>query len=113
MIENYSFGNITISGRTYNSDIIIYPDGSIQDSWWRKEGHRLTVEDIKDLLAARPQIIIVGTGSSGLMLPDKNLETELLKMGIEFKALSSKAACQAFNETYRNKKTGACFHLTC
>ena len=37
MIEEYSFGQILISGKKYNSDLIIFAD-HIYDNWWRKEG---------------------------------------------------------------------------
>jgi len=53
MIEHYSFGKITIDGQTYTSDLIIYP-GKIDTSWWRKEGHNLQVEDLKDVLIDSP-----------------------------------------------------------
>jgi hypothetical protein len=40
MIESYKFGEIIITGKKYDSDLIIYPD-HIDSSWWRKEGHLL------------------------------------------------------------------------
>ncbi|MDL1969074.1 MAG: hypothetical protein LWW97_11200 [Deltaproteobacteria bacterium] len=36
MIESYSFGSIVVDGRKFISDLIIYPDGRIEASWWRK-----------------------------------------------------------------------------
>lgn len=113
MIDDYSFGHITIEGRAYTSDIIIFPDGRIEDSWWRKNGHKLCIDDIVDLINTRPQIIIAGTGSPGLMKPDKNLTKELIDKEIEFKAMSSKEAVVMYNELYDKKRVGACFHLTC
>ena len=113
MIDDYSFGHISIDGTEYTSDIIIYPDGRIQDSWWRKSGHRLCVDDIVELINTNPQIIIAGTGSPGLMKPDKELEKELVDKGIEFKAVSSKEAVKVYNQLIGEKKVGACFHLTC
>ena len=50
MIESYKFGAIVINGKKYTSDIIVFPEHVI-DGWWRKEGHRLHVEDIEDNLA--------------------------------------------------------------
>jgi hypothetical protein len=47
MIENYSFGQMLINGKKYNSDLIIFKD-YIYDSWWRKEGHNLCIDDIKE-----------------------------------------------------------------
>ena len=108
MIDDYSFGHISIDGTEYTSDIIIYPDGRIQDAWWRKSGHRLCIDDIVDLINTNPQIIIAGTGSSGLMKPEK-----LTDKGIELKVVSSKEAVTLFNKLCNEKKVGACFHLTC
>ena len=45
-----------IDGKTYHSDLIIFPDGRIQSSWWRKSGHRLSLEDIAHLVDASPYI---------------------------------------------------------
>ena len=59
MIENYSFGSITIDGKSYRSDLIIYPD-HIDDSWWRVEGHKLCLKDIDSAMkAAKEQPPIV------------------------------------------------------
>lgn len=46
MIESYTFGRMTVNGKHYSADLIIYPNGRLQDSWWRKEGHRLQLADI-------------------------------------------------------------------
>ena len=45
-IEGYSFGSISVDGRRYKSDLIIYPD-RVRSDWWRKEGHQLQLEDIR------------------------------------------------------------------
>jgi hypothetical protein len=37
MIESFSFGRAVIDGRVYHSDLILFPDGRIQSSWWRKK----------------------------------------------------------------------------
>lgn len=113
MIESYSFGKIIVGGETFHSDIIIFPDGRIEDSWWRESGHSLSMRDIKELVESQPEIIIVGTGDSGFMLPEKDMGETLLKKGIEFKALRTKEACHLFNEICTQKRAGACFHLTC
>ncbi len=67
MIEKCNFGKIVVEGRTYDSDLWIFPDRRVQDSWWRKDGHRLRREDISALIATRPEILVVGTGIYGRM----------------------------------------------
>jgi len=49
-IEISSFGLIVIDGRQYTSDLMIYPDGQVKDSWWRKSGHSVTIDDIGELV---------------------------------------------------------------
>lgn len=112
-IETSSFGLIVINGKQYTSDLIVYPDGRITDSWWRRSGHRLSVEDIGDLVASAPEVIIVGTGVNGLLTPDMGLDEILSQKGIELMALPNPEAIEIFNELSPEKRVGACFHLTC
>jgi hypothetical protein len=63
-ISGYRFGTIEIDGRTYTSDVIITPERVI-DAWWRQRGHALSVADLKDVMAARPDVLLVGTGYFG------------------------------------------------
>ena len=113
MIESYSFGKMVIDGREYTADLIIYPDGRIRDSWWRGRGHRLTWNDIEDLVEENPEVIIAGTGAFGLMKPDQDLSTRLREKGIEFIVCPTEEAVRIYQKISRNKQVGACFHLTC
>jgi len=113
MIDHYSFGHLNVNGQSYAKDLIIYPDGRIEDSWWRKSGHRLCADDIRDLIESAPDLIIAGTGSPGLMVPDEALEELLAEKGIAFTAVPSKKVMKLYNTVYTRKKVGACFHLTC
>jgi hypothetical protein len=59
MIESYRFGEITVDGKKYRRDVIIFPD-HVRDDWWREEGHRLKLVDIEDVIAFQPEILVVG-----------------------------------------------------
>ncbi len=114
MIEDYSFGRMVINGTTYSTDLIIYPDGRIRKSWWRLEGHRLQLADLEKLLQAEPEIIVAGTGASGLMKPAAGLTALLGEQGIELICQPTATAYMTFNKLLEHKKKGAgCFHLTC
>jgi hypothetical protein len=114
MIESYKFGDITIDGRHYGKDVIILPEGSVIHPWWRKSGHRLTMTDIQVIVAAAPDLLIVGTGDSGLMKPDDGLHEALLGRGIEMKVAPTARAVEAFNLAHKKGTSVAgCFHLTC
>jgi len=112
MIESYDFGRIVIDGKEYTNDLIILPD-HIETNWRRKKGHELSVEDIRTVLEAKLEILIVGTGFSGLMkvLPDTRslLESRQIKLIAE----DSEKACQTYNQLHQSSKVIAAFHLTC
>jgi len=112
MIESYSFGQMTINGKKYNSDLIIFKD-RINDSWWRREGHNLCIDDIKEIINEKPEIIIIGTGFSGLMKVSTDLIKYLESIGIETIVTKTKDACDEYNKLYKKKKVIAAFHLTC
>jgi hypothetical protein len=118
-IEHYSFGNITIDGRGYTSDVIIYPE-RVDFSWWRKEGHNLHVEDLKNVVKAQPDILVIGTGAFGVMRVPKETVTYLESKGIEVHAAKTGEAVDLFNKlqskTGEGGKAGvviAALHLTC
>jgi len=111
-IDHYSFGTIVIDGNTYTSDVIVYPD-RVDSSWWRQEGHVLQKADLKDILAAKPDILIVGTGDSGVMnVPEgtlRFLESHNITVHIE----KTGKAVELFNNRPSDKKVIGAFHLTC
>ena len=113
MIEACSFGAMVIDGKRYSSDLIIYPDGRVKDSWRRKEGHRLYPQDIPTLIKSKPEIIVAGTGVSGRMHPDRSLTELLTSLGIELVAEANQSAVQHYNALTKTRVVGACFHLTC
>lgn len=113
LIESYGFGRAVIGGREYTSDLVIYPDGRVQDSWRRGDGHKLTLSDIEDLVAAKPHVILAGTGASGMVVPDRTLENALGRMGIDFMALPSGQAVDLYNRRAASGNIALCLHLTC
>jgi hypothetical protein len=111
-ITHYSFGRITVDGRTYTSDVIIYP-GRVDSSWWRKEGHRLQPADLQGVVEARPGVLVIGTGHSGVMeVPEETVEF-LKSKGIEVRAAPTAEAVRIFNGLSGKKAAVAALHLTC
>ena len=112
-IEQYQFGEIVINSKTYISDVIIYPD-RVESDWWRKEGHKLQVVDIVEVLEFQPEVIIIGTGASGLMSVANEVKESARVKNIELIILPTNAAVKKFNELLQQKKKPVgCFHLTC
>ncbi len=112
MIESYSFGSITIEGKRYIRDLIIYPD-KITQNWRRKEGHFLTEHDIKEVLEYKPELLIIGTGAYGLMKVDEKLKNKLKDSGIDFIVKKTADAVEEYNKIYHEKNAVCALHLTC
>lgn len=112
-IEKYSFGSITIEGKEYTKDVIIFPD-KVFCPWWRKEGHNLALEDLKEAIEVKPDLLIIGTGAYGAMSTPKETFQKLKEMNIETVSAKTDEAVRLYNENIKkDKKTIACLHLTC
>ncbi|MFP4608843.1 MAG: Mth938-like domain-containing protein [Candidatus Aenigmatarchaeota archaeon] len=110
MIEDYSFGKIVIDGKTYTDDVILLGKKVISE-WWRKYGHELVVQDLEKIIEYEPEVLIIGTGSSGrLTIPSKVSR----KLDFELESYPTKKAYRRYNELIESdKKTAAGLHLTC
>ena len=113
MIEEFSFGKIKINGLTYTDDIKII-GGKVVPEWWRKKGHSVEIDDIKDILAAQPDILVIGKGQPGLMKSSGSLREYLKNSGIELIENKTSKAIEDFNRLLKaGKNVSAGFHLTC
>jgi hypothetical protein len=115
VIDAYSFGCMTIAGRQYHKDLIIRADGTVFCPWWRNRGHGLSIDGLREALEPEPEIVVVGTGSPGMMQPDKDLSRVLRKRGIEPLIMPTAAAAEEYNRLRADagRAVAACFHLTC
>lgn len=112
MIESYNFGSITIDGQTYTSDVIIFPD-HVNSSWWRKDGHSLVPEDLKGIMDADPEVLIIGCGKSGVLTVPQGTKEYIESQGIELIAKKTDEACKEYNRLANEKRVVAGLHLTC
>lgn len=109
-IDNYEFGSITIDGKVYNHDVIIFK--SEVRSWWREQGHSVSIKDIENVVKDGAKKVIFGTGAMGVMKVQKETEDYLIKNGIEVLKFKTPDAVKKFNEISSIDVAGA-FHLTC
>jgi hypothetical protein len=112
MIDSYDFGRVAIDGKEFTRDVVIFPD-RIEGNWWRKEGHMLNVGDVTQIVEAKPEALIVGTGYSGMMKIHPRTELYLKSCGIKLIATKTEQACKTYNDLYKSKRIVAAFHLTC
>ncbi len=111
-VERYSFGRITVEGKTYTSDVIIYPE-RVEPSWRRKEGHCLHIEDLMGALQSPAAAMVIGTGLLGRMRVSDNVLSHITSIGMEVYVAKTAEAVEVFNEISAQMKAVACLHLTC
>lgn len=113
MVEQYSFGRIVISGNNYSTDLKII-NGQVISEWWRQSGHVVNLEDVEDIIAAKPKCLIIGTGIGGRMKVNEKVRQELNRLGIELIEEPNAKAVKTFNRmSGEGKNVAAGFHLTC
>ncbi len=112
-IDDYYFGQITVDGKTYTADIIIYPE-RVEAEWWRREGHRLAPEDLPEVLRDPPGILLIGTGASGCLKVPEATAARLREIGMEVRAMPTGNVVREFNRLQgQPEKVVAALHLTC
>lgn len=109
----YSFGHLKWQGQAYRKDVIILKN-EVLSPWRREHGHRLTFEDLVEITAARPRILIIGTGKNGVLdVPDEVLE-KLAEAGIDGRPMPTEQALEHFVDLrQQGKDVAAALHLTC
>ena len=113
MIEKYSFGRMTVDGREYRKDLKII-QGRVESDWWRKQGHLVDAADLEDVLSAKPAVLVIGMGDSGLMKVVENLRDALTGSRIELLAFPTAEALKVFNRlASEGENVAGAFHLTC
>jgi hypothetical protein len=112
-IDAYSFGSMTVNGREFNQDLIIFPE-RVVSGWWRKEGHTLSVEDLGKVIKYKPEVLVVGRGASGVMVIPESTQKLLKEKNIELIEGTTGEVYKIFNEYIRQgKKVVGAFHISC
>jgi hypothetical protein len=110
-IEGYRFGRVLVDGQEETRDVIVLP-GRVVRNWWRKDGHSLVIEDLKEVLDELPGRFVVGTGASGQMEPEPKTLDRLRERGIQVDVKRTDEAVRLFSEL-DPATTAAALHLTC
>jgi hypothetical protein len=110
-LQDYSFGRIVVDGEEHDRDLIVLPDRVVAN-WWRRDGHSLALEDLREVEGELPEKLILGTGAHGQLRPPSAVLEELERRGIDVEVLHTGDAVRRYGEL-DEQRTAAALHLTC
>ena len=108
-INSTSFGYVTVNNKTYNQDIWIFVDKTIEQ---RTKNHIFSTDELELLSKDNPEIIIIGTGQSGCVEIEEKAKQLAKEKNIELITEITPIAIKKFNEL-KDKKIAAAIHVTC
>jgi uncharacterized protein len=96
VIQNYGSGQFMISGVRLTGPTLVFPERSL--AWNVAAFEDLSDDGFAEVIGAgpRPEILLVGAGSRGTLLPP-DLRAELRAAGIIAECMNTGAACRTFN----------------
>jgi hypothetical protein len=112
MLDRYEFGAIVLGRQRYNSDVIVLSDGTVE-TWSRPQDHVVHAGDVDRLIATRPELVIIGSGTVGNLRVRPEALKRLQDEGIEVVAYRTNKACQTYREMRQQGRVAAAFHITC
>ena len=112
MIDSYKFGEFVVQGKKFKSNITLIGDKVKEHR--HLQNHELSLDDFTELVNAKPEIIIIGTGAYGVVKPPKEIIEFLEKQGIKVIVEKTGSACKTYNSLLKQgKKVAALMHNTC
>lgn len=113
LVDSYSFGRMVVGGEEYTEDLIVFPD-RIKTGWWLQQRHLVSLEDLKEIFDFEPEVLVIGTGDSGLMEVPFEVQEDIKGKGIKLICTNTHKAYKIFNkELKKDKRIVGAFHLTC
>ena len=94
-LDRMQKGMVRIGEETYTENVILFRE-TIQGGWETNDIAQVGVEDLADLMAEKPEIVIFGTGWQPA-LPPRELVFAMARQGIGFETMDTPAACRTFN----------------
>ncbi len=95
LVSNYGPGFFEINSDRYTSSICLHGN-DIFENWQHGNSRSLSLQNFEQIIEARPEILILGTGKN-LEFPKPVLMAELHKKGIVLEAMGTSAACRTYN----------------
>lgn len=110
-IDFTKFGEVSINGKIYYSDMLVCWDGKIE---FRVKKHIFDMDDFIALLKMKPEVIVIGTGQTGIVKISDEVRQTAEDKKIKLYVDPSPKAVDMFNGLVaQGKKAIALIHTTC
>ncbi len=118
LFENFSFGSITIDGKTYDRDVVV-DRGEIKKrkkkpskKFREKYGH--TPVSIDEEIPWKCDCLVIGTGTEGALPIMEEVKEEAHQRKVKLLVLPTAEALRELGKMLdNNEKTNAILHVTC
>jgi uncharacterized protein len=94
-IQSYREGAVLVNGEWQPTGLVISAD-SLLAGWEAPSLDALAIDDLADVLALDPEVIVLGTGASH-RFPRHALTVEVMSRGVGFESMATAAACRTYN----------------
>ncbi len=95
IFSGYGDGYVMINQIRHEKNMIVFPDQLIEH-WPVASVSALSHEHFDEILARKPEIILLGTGAQ-LRFPDYTLMARILQTRTGFEVMDTQAACRTYN----------------
>jgi uncharacterized protein len=88
-------GEVRLRDRAFAGSVIVTRE-TVQDDWRPPAPEALSIDDFAKLIALKPDVVLLGTGSRQRM-PSPALYAAFAERGIGLEVMDNRAACRTFN----------------
>ncbi len=112
-IDDFKFGEMTIDGKTYYSDVMVWWDGKVE-LVEKPERHELGINELAMLMQGGPDIIVIGRGGESIIKILPEFRQACRDKKIKLYSDPTPKAVEFFNGLCaQDKHVAAFFHMTC
>ena len=110
-IDGTKFGEITINGKPYDSDMTVYWDGRLA---YRGKDHIIELGEFMKILKSEPEILVIGAGQNGIVKVSEVVAEWAKNKKVDIYSEATPKAIDIFNAfVSQGKKAVGIFHVTC
>ncbi len=95
LITGYGHGWVDINKIRHSSNLILLPK-QIIEPWQVMNFESLSAENITEIAALKPEVVLLGTGPNHRFIHPKRTRS-LQEIGVSLECMSTAAACRTYN----------------